>query len=785
MKGMRIAAVGLLALPAMLLAGGSVASVQTVPAPTGTPPLLTETPPVAADEYVDLGNTEDEALHELDGWDELVAPPDNPYVSPTGDRTKRYQAADELNSVTLFVAGVGSAHTLIAEVEDGWCNDNFKLYVNDQGPVYSYSGHHLQNQAVVHVAGLEASLITSERVKVTFENTRDDGCGRAAVYNVRIMPGWPLGLDQGNPFWNIYDGLIHKYAAQYDLPPELLKAVMLQEGWGFQERSIGQKSFPPARSYLYEPYVDLTLHRKDRLYRWPELLLPDNPPPPYPYPYDVSIPDAPTPTTAADMCEAFKAFSHCGVDSEGHRIEGDRYSFVAQYRIAASYGLGQIVYSCHYDKLLLAGKAPEALYDPELNVHLAALILHQAKCPEPGGRDLNEYNTTFSDWVSTVTGYNAGNSYGCPVPVQWRYDDCTTGVPDGMTNYAACVRRNFDKIIATTPTASSRVSKATSLLMEPEQLLSRQAATPSEVTVDALAADLKGAGQLQLATLTKVAENDVNFTGVLRIYTDSTGQVLEWQSTPLGSTTGIGGLTLIPNVATGSSTLQAVWGTGIRGTVSQFVHWDGSAFHELSPVAEDGSPLPGAFFSDRGAAMVMPDGAIWVPRRPLDAGPLSSGGEILTLEWNGASYELTGLCPDDTDTDHDGLADLCDIDDDEDMALDEEDLCPTNPDCDEDGFKDGLEDYLGTDPLDACPDVTGTPGLCPGPSCDGDDAWPFDNNIDTWSNVLDVLQYKGHLQICVPDPNYVQRLDINADDCVDVLDVLLYKGHLQVQCANP
>jgi subtilisin family serine protease len=107
------------------------------------------------------------------------------------------------------------------------------------------------------------------------------------------------------------------------------------------------------------------------------------------------------------------------------------------------------------------------------------------------------------------------------------------------------------------------------------------------------------------------------------------------------------------------------------------------------------------------------------------------------------------------------------------------------PDLDKDGFDDDVETYVGTDPFDACPDVTGTSGLCPGPSCDGDDAWPLDNNIDTWSNVLDVLQYKGHLQICAPDPNYVQRLDINADECVNVLDVLLYKGHLEVQCTNP
>jgi uncharacterized repeat protein (TIGR01451 family) len=160
--------------------------------------------------------------------------------------------------------------------------------------------------------------------------------------------------------------------------------------------------------------------------------------------------------------------------------------------------------------------------------------------------------------------------------------------------------------------------------------------------------------------------------------------------------------------------------------------------------------------------------------------------------------------PDQEDLDGDGLGEPCDGDNDNDLMLDAtEDLYACldssvddaasdsdtdglvnleevwlgtdacSGDTDDDAFGDYEELHLGTDPLDDCPDD---------PS---DDAWPFDNNIDTQSNVLDVLQYKGHLQICVPDPNYVQRLDINADDCVNVLDVLLYKGHLQMQCTNP
>jgi C1A family cysteine protease/putative hemolysin len=110
---------------------------------------------------------------------------------------------------------------------------------------------------------------------------------------------------------------------------------------------------------------------------------------------------------------------------------------------------------------------------------------------------------------------------------------------------------------------------------------------------------------------------------------------------------------------------------------------------------------------------------------------------------------------DGTDTDSDGACDAGD------------------PDDDNDGFDDDVEAYVGTDPLDACPD---------GP---GDDAWPFDINVDTWSNILDVLLYKGQIHCQVGDLCYNPRLDLNVDWWVNILDVLLYKGNLHVQCTNP
>jgi hypothetical protein len=109
--------------------------------------------------------------------------------------------------------------------------------------------------------------------------------------------------------------------------------------------------------------------------------------------------------------------------------------------------------------------------------------------------------------------------------------------------------------------------------------------------------------------------------------------------------------------------------------------------------------------------------------------------------------------PDQTDTDGDGLGDVCDDDD------------------DNDAFDDTIESYLGTDPLDACPD---------GPS---DDAWPPDTHIDTQVDLFDVMEFVLHLPSALGDPKYDNRFDIKVDGRIDLFDLMTLVLFLDTQCS--
>ena len=96
-------------------------------------------------------------------------------------------------------------------------------------------------------------------------------------------------------------------------------------------------------------------------------------------------------------------------------------------------------------------------------------------------------------------------------------------------------------------------------------------------------------------------------------------------------------------------------------------------------------------------------------------------------------------------------------------------------DSDDDGFSDVVESYLGTDPLDNCPDD------------DADDAWPLDISMSGDISVTgDVFHYVGEVGMTDSQPEWtpeVQRLDLNTSGDITVTgDIFLYVGSIGQTC---
>lgn len=151
------------------------------------------------DSYADLGNINDEFNHIPTGWGEYGEAPQGYPPPSSGDNTKRYQNIREENTVTLCIEQTNVPYLLTTEVEDGFCKDNFDIYVNGHGPVYSYIGKNNDTiTAEIHRIAIPSEYLTGSSESISFKNTATDDCGKAATYNVKLTPFSTLPSSQAD-----------------------------------------------------------------------------------------------------------------------------------------------------------------------------------------------------------------------------------------------------------------------------------------------------------------------------------------------------------------------------------------------------------------------------------------------------------------------------------------------------------------------------------------------------------------------------------------------------------
>jgi hypothetical protein len=428
-------------------------------------------------------------------------------------------------------------------------------------------------------------------------------------------------------YWNMYDRLIHSYAHKLDLPATVVKAIIAHESHGLGTDSCDDDagtcawnpSERPARAFLYEPVGIDERHTQAEPDRYAEYRLPSHPPAagedPY-NPYWVTPVEIISGTTNLDMiCYVcgYKATDACAAwaqlcsdekwwqeryDSDGRTYYQQLWGlthpggtptrqFVAQYRLASSYGLGQLVYWWHHGRI--DDQAPELLYDPETNIGAMTTYLRECwqGCAESslGEEDYSD----LSPWKETVQAYNSdrcGHSY----PGFW---------PGVQLHFAlvqpALAPKDFDvgQILSPTVRAAAERNESRSFLPG-----------SGEYEVARVVVDVKGTGESQLVALYAVFSADAVGAdeGILKVFTDEAGSAVEWESPAMEGIL-LEGMVFTQTVPGNTSPIIcATWGAGAHATRLFPFRWDGQAFQSILASGAGGQESFG-FFGDAGVGI--------------------------------------------------------------------------------------------------------------------------------------------------------------------------------------
>ncbi|RLC69851.1 MAG: hypothetical protein DRI52_08135, partial [Chloroflexi bacterium] len=349
------------------------------------------------------------------------------------------------------------------------------------------------------------------------------------IVNFTILLGDPKAVS--NPIWSTYDRLIEAYAAQYNIPATVLKAVMVQES------SLNKSAF------RYEPIPMRKIRDEIKPHLLP-YMLPGHPPSEnefYPREYRRDTPwqdNTPTVRLPSDITMGALWNGYSDRISMS-RPSAENWGERAQWRLTSSYGLGQLVYVYQGDKI--NWDRPEAFYDPYTNTVATARNLANSTCQG----DFTDF--PLEGLSRSVLHHNWG-----PLPCQYASVEALRAACQGLW----CSRPDLwqgDRPAYLIQVAN-RIPKVRPILVQGADtqnilpppvgtsetpLSSASALAAGEIELDRLIGDLKRTGQSQLAVLYGIGDGS-GMEGVLRVFADTEGNALEWESPPMPGVTSMG-----------------------------------------------------------------------------------------------------------------------------------------------------------------------------------------------------------------------------------------------------
>ena len=434
-----------------------------------------------------------------------------------------------------------------------------------------------------------------------------------------------------NKYWNQYDDLIYRYAEQWDVPPSIIKAIMIGEtDSAIGPMPIGSGSkitlYAPSDVYGYEPAEDCTYYVNGidkidiaMLQIFSQYLLGGgaNPPSATVTKCFGQSCKAPYNLTEAELqgisiydmgigrgygVANYKVF-------EGNGPGCDSKNNYAQYRTVASYGLGMPLYIYEYNNLpQLARKAvelfknpipnqipPEWLYNPAFNILVSGHVLDEKRtaCQD----SLSAYtNINLDDWVYDASAYDGwGNGdYGKKV-IYWAKTYTTPitlwpGVDNVLREHTSHVKGVWAGNEDTCNyyySKSSGNSKGVSTFYVPSTDMCALSSDSNQRIVSTKSIDMKG--NLGVVRVDLVIEEDWINVGWVKIYSDQQGTNLLWQSDLIPDINAVAWIDTVD--FNGTPIILAYWGEGAHATRVYPISWDGASFRVVETKDEDGNSI--------------------------------------------------------------------------------------------------------------------------------------------------------------------------------------------------